>query len=85
MTSQLPRFWRVFFAAGAAEKYTENRTAVTSLRSFLFCDNFRAILVNEATVAKKLAQLGRGKERAIVSLFVAIFAHATSSFFKTAQ
>ena len=30
----------VFFAAGSWEKDTENRAAVTSLRSFLFHDDF---------------------------------------------
>ena len=30
-----------FFAAGSWEKNTEKETAVTSLRSFLFCDNFK--------------------------------------------
>ena len=29
-----------FFAAGSLEKDSENGAAVTSLRSFLFCDNF---------------------------------------------
>ena len=42
MTSQLPRF-RCFFAAGSWERNTENGAAVTSLRSFLFLDNFSTI------------------------------------------
>ena len=42
MTSQLPRFW-CFFAAASWEKETENGAAVTSLRSFLFRDDFRTI------------------------------------------
>ena len=40
MTSQLPGFW-CFFAAGSWEEDTENRAAVTALRSFLFRDDFR--------------------------------------------
>ena len=39
MTSQLSRFW-CFFAAGSWEKDIKNGAAVTSLRSFLFCDDF---------------------------------------------
>ena len=39
MTSQLPCFW-CFYSAGSWEKDTENGAAVTSLRSFLFRDNF---------------------------------------------
>ena len=39
MTSQLLCF-RCFYAAGSWEKDTENRAAVTSLRSFLFRDDF---------------------------------------------
>ena len=40
MTSQLPRFRGGFFAAGSWEKDTKNGAAVTSLRSFLFRDDF---------------------------------------------
>ena len=40
MTSQLPRFWWVFFAAGSCEKDTKSGAAVTSLRLFLFRDDF---------------------------------------------
>ena len=50
MTSQLPNFW-CLFAAGSLEKDTENRAAVTSLRSFLFCDDFR----DQENVCKILA------------------------------
>ena len=39
MTSQLPRF-RSFSQLRAAKKPTENGAAVTSLRSFLFRDDF---------------------------------------------
>ena len=39
MTLQLSAFW-CFFAAGSWEKDTENRAAVTSLRFFLFRDDF---------------------------------------------
>ena len=39
MTSQLPRFW-CFFAADSWEKDTKNWAAVTSLRFFLFRDDF---------------------------------------------
>ena len=39
MTSQLPRFW-CFLLLAAEKKDTENEAAVTSFRSFLFCDNF---------------------------------------------
>ena len=42
MTSQLPHVW-CFFAAGSWEKDNENGAAVTSLRSFLFCDDFKSI------------------------------------------
>ena len=41
--SQLPHFW-CFFSAGRWEKYTENGAAVTSLRSFLFRDDFSLLL-----------------------------------------
>ena len=36
------RFW-CFFAAGSWEKYTKNGAAVTSLRFFLFCDDFSSL------------------------------------------
>ena len=39
MTSQLPRFW-CYFAVGSWKKDTENGAAVTSLRFFLFRDDF---------------------------------------------
>ena len=39
MTPQLPHF-RHFFAAVSYEKVTKNGAAVTSLRSFLFCEDF---------------------------------------------
>ena len=38
--SQLLRFWWGLFAAGSWEKDIENGAAVTSLRSFLFRDDF---------------------------------------------
>ena len=40
MASQLSYFQWGFFDAGSWEKDTENGAAVTSLRSFLFRDNF---------------------------------------------
>jgi hypothetical protein len=40
MTSQMPRFWCIFLSCQQQKKNTEIRAAVTSLRSFLFCDNF---------------------------------------------
>ena len=40
ITSKVPLFWCVFFAAGSWEKDTENRAAVMSLKSFLFRDDF---------------------------------------------
>ena len=46
MTSQLPRFW-CFFAADSWEKDTQNGAAVTSLRSFLFCDYFSNLMHKE--------------------------------------
>ena len=39
MTSQLPCF-RCLFLRCQQQKTTENGAAVTSLKSFLFCDNF---------------------------------------------
>ena len=45
MTSQLPHF-RYFFTAGSWEKDTENRAAVTSLRPFLFRDDFTYVRFN---------------------------------------
>ena len=39
MTSQLPGFWCLFLSC-QQQKNTKNRAAVTSLRSFLFCDDF---------------------------------------------
>ena len=39
MTSQLPRF-RCIFLICQQQKNTKNGAAVTSLRSFLFCDDF---------------------------------------------
>ena len=40
MTSQLPRF-QCLFLGYQQQKKTKNRAAVTSLRSFLFHDNFK--------------------------------------------
>ena len=40
MTSQLPHFWCLFLSY-QLQKNTENGAAVTSLRSFLFRDEFR--------------------------------------------
>ena len=40
MTSQLPRFWFLFLSY-QLQKNIENGTAVTSLRPFLFRDDFR--------------------------------------------
>ena len=45
MTSQLPRFWCLFLSSQQQKKTTENGAAVTSLRSFLFRDDFRSELV----------------------------------------
>ena len=39
MTSQLPRFWCLFLSC-QQQKNIKNGTAVTSLRSFLFRDDF---------------------------------------------
>ena len=40
MTSQLPCFWCLFFSCQQQKKTNENGAAVTSLRSFLFRDDF---------------------------------------------
>ena len=45
MTSQLPRF-RCLFLSCQQQKNTENGAAVTSLRSFLFRDDFIGFLVS---------------------------------------
>ena len=45
MTSELPHF-SCFFAAGSWEKDIENGAAVTSLRSFLFRDDFNKLVIN---------------------------------------
>ena len=42
MTSQLPRF-RCLFLSCQQQKNTKNGAAVTSLRSFLFRDDFKVI------------------------------------------
>ena len=59
MASQLPRFW-CFFATGSWEKDTKNKAAVTSLRSFLFCDDFStflSFLVSPARTYFKISSL----------------------------
>ena len=40
MTSQLPHFWCLFLSCQQQKKNTEKGAVVTSLRSFLFCDDF---------------------------------------------
>ena len=48
MTSQLPRFWCLFLSC-QQQKNTENGAAVTSLRSFLFHDDFTYIIMENKT------------------------------------
>ena len=45
MTLQLPHFWCLFLSCQQL-KNTENWAAVTSLGSFLFCDNFSRCQIN---------------------------------------
>ena len=49
MTSQLPSFW-CLFVAGSWEKDIQNRAAVTSLRSFLFRDEFNKYFTYNPTI-----------------------------------
>ena len=66
--SEMPHFW-CFFAAGLWEKDTENRAAETSLRSFLFRDNFRIPigkkLLRFRNMQEKLIKLTTHKENGI--------------------
>ena len=47
MTSQLPRFLCLFSQLPATKKATENGEAVKLLRSFLFGDDFKQIILTQ--------------------------------------
>ena len=50
MSSHLPLFWCLFLSYQLRKKPTKNGSAVTSLRSFLFRDDFSDNLINDSSV-----------------------------------
>ena len=50
MSSQLPLFWCLFLSYQLQKNPTKNGAAVTSLRSFLFRDDFSDYLIGTETV-----------------------------------